>query len=274
MNILKRIGTFGLGLLMIVALKANLPGQDASAPVTGSASLGAFNRYVFRGYRLGRDSLVLEPVLAVSVRGFSVTFWANIDMKEKATPCFVPDRPGQKSFNETDLTVSYARDVGKLGLTAGFIYYGTKYTAETQELYVGASLDVPGSPALTVYRDIDAYPGTYVLLTLAHAVALKKGISLDLGASAAYFSGSGEYWRTYLPSAGSYVGDKYRALHDGMIKAGLTFPLGKSLGLQALAQWYFPLSAAAGRTVDGHSHNINGNLASVLVFGANLTFGF
>ena len=243
----KRIGTFGLGLLMIVALKANLTGQGTSAPVMGNTSLGAFNRYIFRGYRLGRDSLVLQPVLAVSVRGISVTFWGNIDMEEKATPSFVPDRPGQKSFNETDLTVSYTHGVGKLGLTAGFIYYGTKYTAETQELYIGASLDVPGSPALTVYRDIDAYPGTYILLTLAHAIALKNGITLDLGASAAYFSGSGEYWRTYLPSTGSYVGDKYRALHDGMIKAGLTIPLVKNLGLQALTQFYFPLSAAAGR---------------------------
>ena len=210
----------------------------------------------------------------MSVRGFSVTFWGNIDMKEKATPSFVPDRPGQKSFNETDLTVSYACDVGKLGLTAGFIYYGTKYTAETQELYVGASLDVPGSPALTIYRDIDAYPGAYVLLTMAHAVALKKGISLDLGASAAYFLGSGEYWRTYLPSAGSYVGNKYRALHDGMIKAGLTIPLAKNLGLQAVTQFCFPLSAAAKRTIEGHSYNVNGHLASVLVFGTTLTFGF
>ena len=112
-------------------------------------------------------------------------------MKEKATPSFVPDRPGQKSFNETDLTVSYACDVGKLGLTAGFIYYGTKYTAETQELYVGASLDVPGSPALTIYRDIDAYPGTYVLLTLAHAVALKKGISPRSGRLGRLFFGIG-----------------------------------------------------------------------------------
>jgi len=274
LNTLKRMGTVGLVLLSTVALTTTLYGETLAATVTGSASLGTFNRYIFRGYRLGRDSLVFEPALSVSFQGFSATFWGNIDMKEEATPCFAPDRPGRKSFNETDLTLSYARSFGRFGLTAGFIYYATKFTAETQELYVGASLDVPGKPTLMIYGDIDAYPGTYFLISLAHSVALKKGITLDLGASAAYFSGSADYWRTYLPSAGSYAGEEYKAFHDGMIKAGLTFPLAKTLGLQAGTLFYFPLSSAARRTIDGHSYNINGHLASVLVFGTTLTYGF
>jgi hypothetical protein len=274
MKALKRLGAAGLVLLSSVALAVAQSGETGPEPVTGSASLGAFNRYIFRGYRLGRDSIVFEPALSVSYRGFSVAFWGNIDTREEATPCFAPDRPGRKSFNETDLTISYAHSLGRFGLTAGFIYYGTKYTSETQELYVGASLDLPGKPTLMIYRDIGAYPGTYFLLSLAHSVALKKGITLDLGASAAYFSGSADYWRTYLPSAGSYAGEKYRAFHDGMIRAGLTFPLGKNLGFQAGTQFFFPLSAAARRTIDGHSYNINGPLASVLVFGTTLTLGF
>lgn len=274
MNTLKRMGIGGLVLISIVALTITLSGEALPAPVTGNASLGIFNRYIFRGYRLGRDSVVFEPALSVSYRGFSAIFWGNIDTKEKATPCFAPDRPGRISVNETDLTLSYARDLGRFGLTAGFIYYGTKYTDETQELYVGVSLNVPGKPTLTIYRDIDACPGTYFLLSLAQSVALKRGITLDLGASAAYFSGSADYWRTYLPSAETYAGEKYRAFHDGVIKAGLTFPLGKNLSLQAGTQFYFPLSAAARRTIEGHSYNINGHLASVLVFGTTLTFGF
>jgi hypothetical protein len=271
---IRRIGSVCLVLVGTLAPTLILSGESAPASVTGSASLGTFNRYVFRGYRLGRNSVVFEPALSVYYRGFSAAFWGNIDMREKATPCFSPDRPGRTSFNETDLTLSYARNLGKLGLTAGFIYYGTKFTAETQELYVGASLNVPGKPTLTVYRDIDAYPGTYFLLSLAHSIPLNKGIILDLAASAAYFSGSADYWRTYLPSAGSYAGEKYRAFHDGMLKAGLTLPLIGNLGLQVGAQFYFPLSAAARRTIDGHSYNINGHLARVLVFGTTLVFGF
>ncbi|MGA2361865.1 MAG: hypothetical protein ABSG73_05320 [Candidatus Aminicenantales bacterium] len=172
MNTLRRMGPVGLVLLSTVALTVTLSGEAVPASATGSASLGTFNRYIFRGYRLGRDSIVFEPVLSVSTQGFSATFWGNIDMREKATLCFAPDRPGRKSFNETDLTLSYTHNLGRFGLTASFIYYGTKFTAETQELYIGACLDVPGKPTLMIYRDIDAYPGTYFLLSLAHSVAL------------------------------------------------------------------------------------------------------
>jgi hypothetical protein len=273
MKAIRRLGAPGLVLLSTLALTVALLGQTGMKPVTGSASLGTFNRYIFRGYRLGA-SLVFQPALSLSHRGFSATFWGNIDTREEATPSFIPDRPGQKSFNETDLTLSYTRSLGSLGLTAGFIYYGTKYTSETQELYVGASLDVPGKPALVIYRDIDAYPGTYFLLSLAHSMALTNKITLDLGASAAYFSGASDYWRTYLASAESYSGEKYRAFHDGMIRVGLTIPFTKNLGLQTVTQFYFPLSAAAGRRIDGNSYNINGYLTSVLVFGTTLTFGF
>jgi hypothetical protein len=242
--------------------------------VSGSASICILNRYIFRGYRIGAGSVVVQPALSVSYLGFSASFWGNIDTDEKATPCFVPDRPGQKSFNETDLVLSYSRSLGKFELTAGFIYYGTKYTAETEEIYAAASYNIFGKPTLTVYRDIGAYPGTYFLLAIGQSFPLARNVTLDVGASAAYFSGDSDYWRTYLPSAGNYTGKIYRALHDGTAKVGLTFPLGKSLGLQAVAQYVFPLSEAAARTFDDHSYNINGPLADVWVLGAILTWGF
>jgi hypothetical protein len=59
-----------------------------------------------------------------------------------------------------------------------------------------------------------------------------------------------------------------------MVKAGVTFPLGGNVRLQALMQCFFPLSKAASRTIDGFSYNINGNLATVLAFGVNLTYSF
>lgn len=259
--------------LFLVALAAGLAAETTPA-VTGGASLVAFNRYVFRGYRLNRDSLVLQPAMIASVAGFSVSFWGNIDLKENATPSFIPDRPGRKSFNETDLTVSYARNAGNFSLMGGFIYYGTKYATETQELFVGASWNVWGKPMLMVYRDIDAFPGTYIQLSLAQSLPLAKVISLDLGASAAYFAGSADYWRTYDPSAGSYSGPRYRAFHDGMIKTGLTVTVAKNVGLQALTQYYFPLSVAAKRTIGGFPYNINGALRDTLVFGMTLIFSY
>lgn len=274
MNTHKKASLLGIGFICLAIGVGPLLGEAAAPSVSGSAAMGVFNRYVFRGYRIGRDSLVFQPSLSLSYRGFSATFWGNIDMREKATPCFLPDRPGRKSYNETDITLAYASTAGQFNLTAGFIYYGTKYTAETQEFYVGAGWNVFGKPTLAVYQDVDAYPGTYFLFTLAQSLPVAKGVFLDLGASAAYFLGEGGYWRTYLRTGGSYSGEKYRAFHDGMIKAGLTFPLGGNVGLQTLVQCFFPLSKAASRTIDGSSYNINGHLATVLVFGVNLTYSF
>lgn len=260
---------FATTIFFFVALAASLAAETTPA-VTGGASLVAVNRYVFRGYRLGRDSLVLQPAIIMSVAGFSVSFWGNIDLKESATPSFIPDRPGRMSFNETDLTVSYARNVGKIGLMGGLIYYGTKYATETQELFVGVSCNIWGKPMLMVYRDIGAFPGTYFQISMAQSLPLGNSISLDLGASAAYFAGSGDYWRTYDPAAGSYSGPLYRAFHDGMIKTALTVPVAKNASLQALTQYYFPISAEAKRITNGFSYNINGALRGTLVFGMTL----
>lgn len=275
MNVKKMTPWAGAAVLaLFIALGAALPAAAEDGGATGTLAFGGFNRYIFRGYRLGGAGLVLQPSLSAAYKGFSLTFWGNIDTNEQSTPNFVPDRPGKKSFNETDITLSYVRAVGKFNLTAGLIYYGTKYTAETEELFVGAGLSVPGNPTLTVYQDIDAYPGTYFLFTAAQSFPLAGKLSLDLGGSAACMLGEGGYWKTYDPTTEAYVGEKYRALHDGMVKAGLSYPLGGGAGLQVLAQYWFPLSKDSSRAYGDYSYNINGRLKSVLVFGVNLTYAF
>ena len=85
------------------------------------------------------------------------------------------------SFNETDLVLSYGRSLGKLDLSAGFIYYGTNYVAETQEIYAAVSYAIFGRPTLAVYRDIGAYPGTYFLLSIGQSFPLTKRVTLDAG---------------------------------------------------------------------------------------------
>ncbi|RJQ15983.1 MAG: hypothetical protein C4560_10445 [Nitrospiraceae bacterium] len=243
-------------------------------PISGSVGLGVFNRYVFRGYELSTDSFVVQPYVSVSYKYFSASFWGNIDSEENPTQSFAPDRADEKSFNETDLTLSYTFVIDKLSLTGGYIYYGTKYTAETEELFLTMSYDTLLKPALSVYRDITEYPGTYVNLSVAHSIPLVKDITLDLGASAGYFAGDYDYWNTYESSTGDYTGDKYSAFHDGMVKAGLTIPVAENISVQPVVQYWFPLSGKAKRTVDGASFNHNGKLDDTLVAGINMTLGF
>lgn len=235
------------------------------AKVTGSASVWVFSQYMFRGYELSSGSAVIQPALSISYKGFSACFWSNIDSEENGTQSFVPDRPGQKSFNETDLTLSYTYSIGKVGLTGGYIYYGTKYASETEELFLSATYDIITKPTLTVYRDITSFPGTYINLSLSHSVPLYKDISLDLGASAGYFAGDDDAFRTDVGT-----GKKYTAFHDGMLKAGFTIPVLKNTSVQPIAQYWFPLSGKAKE----HGHNPNGHLDNTFIYGVNMTYNF
>lgn len=251
--------------------------QQETDPVSGTASVAVLNRYIFRGYEIGSHSIVVQPALSISYKGFSVTLWSNIDSNERATQSFVPDKAGYKSFNETDLTLSYTYGIDKLSLTAGYIYYAMKYNnppGDTEELFLSASYETFLEPTISVYRDITSYPGTYFNLSLSHSIPVYKDITLDLGASTGYFVGSDNYWRTYESSTGDYTGKKYSALHDGMVKAGFTVTIAKNLVMQPVAQYYFPLSSKAKKTVDGNSYNHNGKLDDTFVTGINLTFSF
>ncbi|GAB6183652.1 TorF family putative porin [Thermodesulfovibrio hydrogeniphilus] len=243
--------------------------------VTGSVGLGVYNRYIFRGYELSSGSVVIQPSVTVSYKGFSVNYWGNIDTNERQTQSFVPDRPGRKSFNESDLTLSYTfNPIDKLSLTAGYIYYGTKYTDETEELFLSATYDVISKPTLTIYRDISTYPSTYINLSFSHSFEVYKDITLDLAASFGYFKGDDSYWRTYERSTGEYTGKKYSGFHDGKLQAGFTIPITKNLTVQPVVQYWFPLSNKAKRIVDGNPYNPNGHLDDTWVTGINITFSF
>jgi len=269
---MKKLKVIDLAMFLVFSfLAVSVYAEDK---VTGSASIGLFNRYIFRGYEIGSKSVVIQPDLSVSYKGFSLTLWGNIDTNEHPTQSFSPDNEGHKSFNETDLTLSYTYRIERLSLTGGYIYYGTKYTAETEELFISATYDMLLKPTLSIYRDINEYGGTYLNLSVAHSVPIIKDITLDLGASAGYFAGSDDYWRTYESSTGDYTGKKYSAFHDGMLKACLTIPIGKDLSIQPVVQYWFPLSSKAKKTVDGNSYNHNGKLDDTFVTGINLTFSF
>jgi len=246
---------------------------EASA-VTGTASASFLNGYVFRGYQLGKDSLVIQPSLSASYKGFSASFWGNIDSDEKATQNFTPDSPGRMSVNETDLTLSYAYTAGKWGFTGGWIYYGDRYSPETQELFGSVSHDSFLKPTLAVYRDIMSYPGWYMNLSVGHSFKIYQEVTLDLGASAGYEIGTGSFWDTYQASTGAYTGSKYSAFHDGMVKAGLTIPVAKQVVIQPLLAFWFPLSNDAQKRIAGNSFNPNGYLKDLWQGGVTVAYNF
>ncbi len=253
---------------------SSLGAAAEESKISGFAGVGVFNKYVFRGYEFSDRSIVIQPSLGMGYRDFSLTFWGNMDTKEHPTQSFTPDRPGKKSFNETDVNFSYSRSVGKIGLTGGYAYYGTKYVTETEELYLSLSYDTYAKPTLSIYRDIASFPGTYINLALSQSWKIYKENTLDLSGSVGYFAGDSGYWKTFDSSTGGYTGEKYRAFHDGMISAGFTMPIGRNFVVQPIVQYWFPLSDKAKRTVDGRPYNPNGRLEDTFIGGVNIKLSF
>ena len=259
----------------------------AAAPeekVTGSASVAFLNRYIFRGYEIGKSGLVVQPSLSASFKGFSATLWGNVDSNQRNTTSATFSNEGHKGWDETDLILSYTYPIGKLSITGGYIYYDLKYAQETEEFFLTFAYDMITKPTFSVYQDVNSYLGTYFNLSFAHSIPLPKDITLDLAASFGYEWGQSNYWQTWnsiTPTTGAYTGSKYSAFHDGMVKAGLTIPLTKAFVAQPMVQYYFPLSSDASRTegfdpITGMkiAYNPNGYVPGNFVYGVNFTYSF
>jgi hypothetical protein len=265
----------------VFAVFGEEPKKDEEPKVTGAGSVGIYNQYIFRGYEIGRSGLVVQPALTAAYKGFSATLWGNLDTNQRSTKSAdfsAESKAFKKGWNETDLTLSYTHAFDKLSLTGGYVYYGTKYADETEELFATIAYDIISKPSLSIYRDIMNYKGTYINLSFAHSIPIVKAMTLDLGASFGYFIGESDYWKTYEAPA-TYTGSKYKGLHDGMVKAGLTIPVTKSFTIQPTVQYWFPLSGAAKREyyTDGDikdSYNPNGPVKNTFVYGIGLTYSF
>lgn len=251
------------------------------AKVTGAGSLGIYNRYIFRGYEIGKSGLVMQPALTASYKGFSAGFWGNVDTNPRNTTSAVFSNEGRKTWDETDLTLSYTYVRSRLSMTGGYTYYNLKYAEETEEVFLSLTYDILTKPTLSIYQDINAYRGTYLNLSFAHSIPLPQDITLDLGASFGYFVGESSYWRTFEEGTGDYTGAKYEGFHDGMVKAGLTIPVTKALSIQPVVQYWFPLSGNAKKTYGRNPDtglripkNPNGYVMGNLVYGLGLTYTF
>jgi len=266
---------FIFGLIFFPQISQGEQAKD----VTGSVALATYNQYIFRGYEIGKSGLVIQPSMTVSLKGFSATLWGNMDTNQRNTKTATFNQEFKKGWNETDLTLSYTHEIKNLSITGGYIYYGTKYADETEEVFVALSYKTIANPTITVYRDITNYKGTYINFGLSHSFPVYKEMTIDLASGIGYFIGESDYWKTYERSTGTYTGSKYRGFHDGMVKMGLTIPVKKVFLIQPTVQYWFPLSSDAKREYPTpadikDSYNPNGPVKYNLVYGVGFTYNF
>jgi uncharacterized protein (TIGR02001 family) len=216
---------------------------------TASGSVGVLSKYVWRGYELSNDSVVIQPSITLGYKGFSFNTWANIDT----------DANNRTAWNETDLTLSCDQGVGPVTLGTGYIYYGLEGADDTQEVYLKVGYDTFLAPTLIVYKDIGSLPGYYFNIGLSHSIDITEGIPLNLSGAFGYYISSDDS----IVEAGT--NEKYNGLQDGLLSAGLSIPVTKYITVSPTMYYSFALSDKA-KDLLGTSDNMFGGIVFSFAF--------
>jgi hypothetical protein len=233
-------------------------GESPSA----AADIGIFSKYVWRGFELSEDSLVIQPSATVEYKGFSVNLWGNLDTDNKVTE--------ESEFNETDLTVAYDTSVGDFDIGVGYIYYALDGASDPEEIYGSVcAAAIPLAPTLTVYRDITEFIGWYLNLGISHSLEFKNGMTLDMGGSVGYYYSDDDAFVEVEKVGGAWVNttDKYRAFHDAQLSVSLTIPLDKYFSLTPMIAYSFPLSGDSDDLITSYNQGLGYSSDSDYFFG-------
>ncbi len=240
------------------AATAQAPAAAVEEKPTGDFTVAAISQYIWRGYELSRNSIVVQPSATIGYKGFSANVWGNLDTR----PYYAGT--GSTSYastwNETDLTLSYTKTLGLFNLGAGYIYYAlgplnkdAPDRADAQEFFATVSLNTILSPTLTAYKEVDHYRNWYFLLGVSHAFEFNKMVSLKLAASASYLLST--YADATLFNAGAGYGgypkfdgnsqatdDKFSNFHDGNVTISLPIKATGYITITPTISYVFPLS--------------------------------
>lgn len=213
---------------------------------TANLTVGAYSQYIWRGFELSKDSIVVQPSMTVGYKGFSANLWGNLD-----TDPYSSTTDETNNWNETDMTLAYGWEMGPMAYSVGYIYYSLDSAHDSQEFFASAALNTLLKPTLTVYRDTDFYPGWYTTLGISHSFPVQGDITLDLGAQVSYLKASAS--SPYKEADGS----KYSNFHDGMLSVGLTVPVNKYITVAPKLSYTFALSNDAQDLMKAASKNGN-----------------
>ncbi len=250
------------GIFTAITL-GSLPCQ-AAPELSADATVGLYSGYIWRGYELSKDSVVIQPSVTVGYNGFAFNLWGNLDT-DQSTDLFSED--GNK-WNETDMTISYDGSYTLLNYSVGYIYYALEGINDTQEIYLSLGLDLPASPTLSIYRDIDAAPGWYIALDLSHSINLTEELSLDLGAKLSYLVVDDESTLADPSDPSS----EYSDFHDAVFSVSLPYAVAENITITPELYYSFALGSDAKDVMENAS--ADGNDSDFFYGGVSASLAF
>jgi Bacterial protein of unknown function (Gcw_chp) len=230
---MKRTDVLGAALVASALATATPAGAQ-----TVGTDLGLFSSYVWRGLSL-TNRPVAQPDLYVTfpAGNASVTVggWANIDLGQyDDLEDDISESGGTSSFNfaEFDPWAEISYPVGKATLTGGVLGYvypndaGLTDDINTWEVYGKAAFDVPLSPKIAAWYDVDKVKGLYVEGSVAHSLPLGASHSLSLSALAGFNAGQD----ADLDANGDPTAEFFNFVDDGFTHLDLSAGLPLSAG--------------------------------------------
>jgi len=188
---------------LIVGLSVLLCGTGAVSADDGidfEVTADFFSKYIWRGQNLDDDP-VFQTGISASYKGLTASIWGNLELTN------INGNSGD--FSEVDYSLDYSGAIPSIkgvGYCTGIIYYDFPGTTvkDTTEIYWGLNFDLPLSPSITVYHDVDEVEGSYVSLAFGHSIEkiAELGpdlpVGMEIGASLGWGSGSYNeyYWGT------------------------------------------------------------------------------
>ncbi|MGD8513253.1 MAG: hypothetical protein PVG85_04815 [Deltaproteobacteria bacterium] len=267
-NLKKDIAVF-LVLTFAIATYGLMPayGSEEEKP-TADFSVSALSAYIWRGFELSRDSIVIQPSMTVSYGGFSANLWGNLDT-DPYTSSDEEDEPS--NWNETDWTLAYGRQCGPVGVELGYIYYALDGVDDSQELFVSLGLDTLLAPTLTVYKEFDHYPHWYILFGVSHAFEMTEAVALELSGSASYLASDDEDAYPEIDD-GEATGDEFSDFHDGTIAVSLPISVSEYVTVTPSIAYTFALTGDASDQMEAFSQK--GDDDSYIYGGITVSFAF
>lgn len=183
-----------LGLWVIAAVIAVSSMAFAADGIGFDVTADIYGKYIWRGQNLNDDH-AFQPGISMTIDKFTAGIWGSLDMT---------DYNGQSGeFIEYDYYLDYTTTIADgIDLSLGVIYYYFPGGEDTTEVYWGFAFDLPLSPSVTVYHDVDEVEGAYVSFGVGHLfdkiaeIAPDVPVGMEIGASVGWGSDSYNtaYW--------------------------------------------------------------------------------
>ena len=270
---------FGFSMATVVLAEEEKPAAAAveeEAKPTLSASYTFYSQYIWRGYELSKDSLVMFPTITISYKGFGLNVWGDYDTHYEGT--------NHKEWWETDFVFTYSNSLGNLprvgnmwdkfkniNYTLGYIYYDTNAdnytyvtnivrgralktkvfhpgTGDNEEIYLILGYSCFGNPSISGWRQIEDGEEWYVNFALSQNFPFpikcpwSQGWSIDVGT-----------WISWMHRSANYEKTHYSAMHDGNVWMALNIPLNKYFTLSPTINYSAPLSNNAKQEIEAAS---------------------